>query len=63
MNINKSSVVSPSLESSPVLLLRVFTKSQVGMSELSSLGECWELVQSDKLEIIDYYALKKVENQ
>lgn len=29
----------------------------------SSLGECWEMVQSDKLEIIDYYTLKKVENQ
>lgn len=56
-------MVCPSLESSPVLLLRVLPKSQVGMSELSSLGECWELVQSDKSEIIEYYVLKKVENQ
>lgn len=55
-------MVSPNLESSPVLLLRVLPKSQEGMSELSSLGECWELVQSDRLEVIEYYALKKVEN-
>lgn len=55
-------MVSPSLESSPVLLLRGFPRSQVGMSELSNLGECWELVHSDKLEIIEYYVLKKVGN-